>query len=403
MSRREHGGRILVVLPDSPAESEYSALVESFRAALGAQVIVRQGRTATEYVYELGPTIDCAVSLCDDDELVRSLVDAANGVPVVVYGETEVSDVEEVVHPTNGIESFTRRVASVVEDDLRESELVDGNKKLTALSVHASAITGCESVSEVCEETLAAAIEALAFTFCTVALVEDDQIVPRASTLPPEDQNSCHVSEGIAGRTYRTRETQVVGDITADADALFSATRKSTVSVPLGPYGIIQVVSDSRRGFDEHDAEFLEILAGYTTEALARLDRESALRAERDRLHAFFDNLPVPAVYVEEETPDGRVRCEVNRAYEQTFQRGPNRSNPSVEAAFPNETERRLFADYLWSGDAVAAEVDRETVGGDRQTLELTIVPVPSSGPTGSAYGVYNSDRPRLSARHELS
>ncbi|MDS0293474.1 GAF domain-containing protein [Halogeometricum luteum] len=392
-----------MVLPDSPDESEYSALVESFRAALGAQIIVRQGRTATEYVYELGPTIDCAVSLCDDDDLVESLVDAANGVPIVVYGETRVPGVDEVVCPTNGIESFTRRVAAVVEEDLRESELVDANKKLTALSVHASAITGCESVSEVCEETLDAAIEALAFTFCTVALVEDDRIVPRASTLPPEDENSCRVSEGIAGRTYRTRETQIVGDITADADALFSPTRRSTVSVPLGPYGVVQVVSDSHCAFDEHDAEFLEILAGYTTEALARLDRETALRAERDRLHAFFDNLPVPAVYVEEETPDGRVRCEVNRAYEETFQRGPNRSNPSVEAAFPNETERRLFADHLWSGDAVAAEVDRETVEGDCKTLELTIVPVPSSGPVGSAYGVYNRDSPRLSARSELS
>ncbi|MDS0298142.1 GAF domain-containing protein [Halogeometricum sp. S1BR25-6] len=403
MSRRERGGRVLVVLPDSPDESEYAALVESFRAALGAQIIVRQGRTATEYVYELGPTIDCAVSLCDDDDLVESLVNAANGVPVVVYGETRVPGADEVVCSTNGIESFTRRVAAVVEEDRRESELVDANQKLTALSVHASAITGCESVSEVCEETLAAAIEALAFTFCTVALVEGDRIVPRASTLPPEDQNSCHVSEGIAGRTYRTRETQIVGDIAADADALFSASRRSTVSVPLGSYGIIQVVSDSHRAFDEHDAEFLEILAGYTTEALARLDRETALRAERDRLHAFFDNLPVPAVYVEEETPDGRVRCEVNRAYEETFQRRPNPSNPSVEAAFANETERRLFADHLWSGDSVAAEVDRETVAGDRETLELTIVPVPSSGPAGSAYGVYNHDSPRLPAGYELS
>lgn len=403
MSRWEHGGRVLVVLPDSSDESDYSALVESFRAALGAEILTRRGRTAVEYVYELGPTIDCAVSLCDDDELVRSLVDVANGVPVVVYGETSIPDVDQVVCPTNGAESFTRRVASVVEDDLRESELVDANKKLTALSVHASAITGCESVSEVCEETLTAAIEALAFTYCTVTLVEDGRIVPHASTLHPEDQRTCGVDEGIAGRTYRTGETQIVGDISADADALDASSPKSTVSVPLGSYGVIQVVADSTYAFDEHDAEFLEILAGYTTEALARLDRETALRAERDRLHAFFDNLPVPAVYVEEETPDGRVRCEVNRAYEETFPRGPNRSNPSVEAAFPNETERRLFDDHLWSGEAVAAEVDRETTAGDRKTLALTIVPVPSSGPVGSAYGVYSRSRPQLSTHHELS
>ncbi|ADQ67947.1 gaf domain-containing protein [Halogeometricum borinquense DSM 11551] len=390
MSRGKEWCCVLVVLPDSSAGGGYPEIVGPIEKTLGSQVTVRRGQSAGEYVHELGPTIDCALVLSDDDELVELLVEASNGVPVVVYGEGRADGVEKVIEPDEGVERLLNCLSAAIAADQRESELVEANAKLTALSEHASAITGCESVSEVCEETLAAAVDALAFTFCTVALVEDDRIVPRASTLAPDDYRSCHVSEGIAGRTYRTGKTQLVDDIALDDDTLFSEARRSTVSVPFGPYGVIQVVSNSPNAFDERDAEFLEILADYTAEALSRLDREAALRQERDRLRAFFDSHPVPVVSVEEVTaPGDRVRCETNHAYERIFPKQCNHVSVFVEEVFPTNAERRLFSDQLRAESPSTAVVERKTSSGAFEAFQLTVVPVPASGPTGSAYGVY--------------
>lgn len=391
---------MLIVLPESVTGDDHAAVVESLTADLDAQVIARRGETATEYVSELGPTIDCAVSLSDDDDLVGALVDASDGVPVVVYGETRVDGVDEVLGPEVGVDDLVASLSGIVAADREQSELAEMNAKLTALSRHASAITGCESVDEVCDRTLTAAVDALAFTFCTVALAEGDRIVPRASTLPPESQLSCRIGEGVAGRTYRTGETQIVGELDTDEDALFTETRRSAVSVPLGPYGVIQVVSDAPGAFTDRDAEFLEILADYTTEALARVDRETALRRERDRFHAFFENVPVPVVYVEEvDHPGGRLRCETNHAYQRTFPERPDCASADVESVFPTEAEREAFAEHLRGDGPTAATVDRETTDGDVETLSLTVVPVPAAGPLGAAYGVYVRDDPPWSSR----
>ncbi|SFR47623.1 GAF domain-containing protein [Halogeometricum limi] len=401
MSRRTSSGRVLVVLPDATRDS-HETLLESLRSSLDAEIITRRGQTAAEYVYELGPTIDCAVALDGDEEILDVLVDVSDGLPVLVYGETTAEGVSEVISPSEGESKLLRILSTVVESDREQNELQEVNAKLTALSRHASAITGCQTVSDVCEETLRAAVDALAFTFCVVALVEGDRIVPQATTLRPEDQQSCHVSEGVGGRTYRTGETQIVDDVHADEDALFREQRRSAVSVPIGSHGIIQVVSDSKCAFTERDADFLEILAGYTTEALSRLDREAALRGERDRLHAFFDNLPVPAVYVEEQH-SGDIDCEVNHAYDATFGSTPDRHCSSLEAAFPTDAERDLFAEHLRADEPVVVTLDRETATGERRRVELTLVPIPGTGPTGAAYGVYSCDEARLSARSELS
>jgi PAS domain-containing protein len=397
MSRgKEDRGRVLVVDSDCDAAENGDDSLASLRTRLGSDVVVRRGATAVEYVRELGPTIDCVVVLNDDPSLVDPLADVETSVPVLVYGETE-ADVDEIVPSSADIDVLVDCVSREVSSDRERSELVEANAKLTALSRHANAITGCQTVEEVCEQTLEAAVDALAFTFCAVALVEGERIVPRASTLPPVDRRSCRVDEGIAGYTLQTGETQLVDDLWEDDRSVFPDTRRSAVSVPLDQYGVIQVVSDHVGGFDERDAEFLDILAGYTTEALDRLDRESALRQERDRLHAFFDSLPVPAIYVEEDpnaTED--VRCETNAAYERTFGDRDAQGRGSLASILPTETERRLFDDHLHADEPAVDTVERTIRTGETESLDLTVVPVPSSGPVGAAYGVYNCEETRL-------
>ncbi|SFR41037.1 GAF domain-containing protein [Halogeometricum rufum] len=397
MSRGEEDrGRVLIVVSDRDPVGNADDRVASLQARLGSETVVRRGATAVEYVRELGPTIDCVAVLDDDPSLVELLAGVETGVPMLVYGETD-ADVDDVVPPSAGVDTLADCISREVSSDRERSELVEANAKLTALSRHANAITGCQTVEEVCEQTLDAAVDALAFTFCVVALVEGDYIVPRTSTLREENQTSCRLDEGVAGRTLQTGETQRVDDLHADEDARFRDTFRSVVSVPLGQYGVIQVVSDDVGHFGERDAEFLEILAGYTTETLSRLDRESALRQERDRLHAFFESLPVPALYVEEDpVVSDYVRCETNAAYDRTFGVSRGYERGTLDSILPTETERRLFADHLQSDEPVVGTVERAVQTGETESLDLTIVPVPSSGPVGAVYGVYNCEETRL-------
>lgn len=396
MSRGGDDGRVLVVRPDSRGVEEESTVVAGLRARLDAEVVVRPVPTAAEYVHELGPTIDCVVALSDDPSLVDVLARIDADVPLLLYGESDTAGVDEAVPRTEGVGVLADRIARGVSTDRERSELAEANAKLTALSRHANAITGCQTVSNVCERTLDAAVDALAFSFCVVGLVEGERIVPRATTLPESDQQDCRIDEGVAGHTIQTGEAQLVDDLWADDRSLFRDTRRSAVSVPLGEYGVVQVVSDEVGAFDQRDVEFLEMLAGYTTETLARLDRESALRRERDRFHAFFESLPIPALYVEEDgIVPNRVRCETNAAYDRTFGDGHHGDVGTLESVLPTEAERRLFADHFWADEPGADTVERRTCDGETESLDLTVVPVPVSEPVGAAYGVYNCEETR--------
>jgi hypothetical protein len=388
--------RVLVAAPRAESDGgngiDTAAVTDTLDETMPGQTVTRRGETAVEYLRELGPTVDCVV-VSDDSDLAASLREASSSVPLVGYGcETPSATLDALVPRGAGPDALADRVSLEVEQARERDHLVEANAKLTALSRHAGEITACETVDEVCDRTLDAAVDALAFNFCTVALVEGDRIVPVASTLPDDERASCDVSEGIAGRTVRTGETQVIGNMQSDPDSIFKKKgKKAVLSVPIGEQGIIQVVSDRGEKFDEQDAEFVEILSGYTNEALERLDRETALRAERDRLFAFFAGLPVPAVYVEADEGEAAALREANDAYRQVFP-DAERVGESVERAFPTETERRLFGDDPVDDGPVTRRIERTVADRGLVDVSVTAVPVRTPGSTQSAYGVYLVD-----------
>lgn len=383
--------RVLVVTNEGDPADE-SDISSALADKLPGQTVVRCGATAVEYLSELGPTVDCVVSVGNDTSAVSNIAEMDSTIPLVVYGEDIVStDVDAVIPPTAGIDDVVARVEAEVSESREASHLEEVNAKLTALARYAKEITGCETVQDVCGRTVDATIDALDFDFCILALVEGDQIVPYGATLSPEDQRPIDVTEGIAGRTLETGEPQVVDDMQSDPDAAFKDRGyRAVTSVPVGDRGVLQVVSEEEAGvYDDRDVEFLEILAGYTNEALARLERETALRTERDRFHALFDGLPAPAVYVESDRPgDYRVR-EINAAYERTFPDGAAAVNASLSEALPTARERRLVSDQLRGDGPVRENVERTVRDGGTETLSVTLVPVQHVGLSASGFLVY--------------
>ncbi|SFF94952.1 GAF domain-containing protein [Halopelagius inordinatus] len=384
--------RVLVVTNECDDPHGASDIASVLADRLPGQTVVKCEATAAEYLAELGPTVDCVVSLSSDISPILEVAEMDAAIPLVVYGDDIVStDVDAVIPRTASVDDVVARVETEVSESRETNRLEEVNAKLTALSRYAKEITGCETVQDVCSRTIDATVDALDFDYSILALVDGDQIVPYGATIPPEEQRPIGISDGIAGRTLEMGESQVVDDMQSDPDATFKHRGyRAVMSVPISDRGVLQVVSEEEAGaYDDRDVEFLETLAGYTNEALARLERETALRTERDRFHALFDGLSAPTAYVESDAPgDYRVR-EINAAYERTFPNGSDAVGASVSEALPTERERRLVEDQLRGETPVRESVERTVRTGEAETLSVTLVPVQHVGPSASGFLVY--------------
>jgi putative methionine-R-sulfoxide reductase with GAF domain len=371
--------------PDGPVDP--SSIASELASRLSAEVVVRCGETATEYVEELGPTIDCVVVL---DEEIDPLCDLlrTEPVPLVVYNPPILAVVEGNVPEGDVLDALTARVEAEIRTDRTRSKLRESNARLTALSHYAEDITACETVDAVMERTIEATTDALAFEFCVVLLIEGDRLVSRASTLPDPELSPIHVEEGIAGRTLRRGESEIVDDMQRDDDAIVEHDDLHAVlSVPIDDCGVMQVVSDRRGAFDERDREFVEILAGYTREALERIEREVTLREERDRLHAFFDVLPAPSICVEQ--PDGVPRvADVNAAYSEQF--GDVDGGSLLSDVIPTEAELDRYETAFGTGETSTGTVQRPAAGEFSDEFTLTLVPASPPGSPECVYGIYH-------------
>ena len=396
MSQRFSDARVLVTAvfeDDEPDETETTARVAAdLRDELGVETVVRRGRTAFEYVREFAPLLDCVVCLADDSTCPEVLADVEPGLPLVVYGSVAPpTPVDSVVRRDGGTDALMTRVADRITRSRERNRLAEANAKLTALNRYTRGITGCETRETVVDTVVETVTGALAYEHCVLGFVEGGVIVPHGNTIPGMDVERLNVDEGVAGRTYRTGETTITDDYHADPARRREDERvQSVVSVAVGDHGVLQITAPEREAFDERDAEFLEIVASHASEALSRLERETALRAERDRLHAFFEGLPAPTVYIESERGEPPVLREANAAYEAAFPATP--LGDPVADAFPTGTERRLFGESIRADDPVTELVRRDTVASTDAALSVTLVPVRTAGLAAAGFGVYVSD-----------
>ncbi|RLM59530.1 GAF domain-containing protein [Halobellus sp. Atlit-31R] len=361
------------------------AIIAALDRELPGTLLSRREETAVEYVAELGPTLDCVVLLGAEPTLIRDFI--TNGsVSIVVYDPPAVSVVNGTA-ATGTLEELVGRVRDEIETNRAESNLREANARLTALSHYAEDITACETVEAVLDRTIDATVEALAFDYTVVLLAQGELLVPRVSTLPDPPASPSGIFEGIAGRTLAAGESEIVDDMQTDPDAIPEHDELYAVlSVPIGDHGVVQIASKERGAFDERDREFVDILAGYTKEALDRVEREVTLREERDRLHAFFGDHPVPAVFVEQR--DDAIEIEErNCAYAGQF--GDPRPGQSLSSAGATPTELERYRTALRTGETAAGTVERSTTDGSTRTFDLSVVPVSPPGVDRCAYGIY--------------
>ncbi len=141
-----------------------------------------------------------------------------------------------------------------------------------------------EEEQQVYDLAIEAAENILALTLSAIDVLQDGVLVSRAdsSGVPEDGTTSAPPSEGIAGLTYRTKQTFIIDDIQVHEEAApVLPDYHAMVSVPMGDIGVFQCVSRQVGAFIEEDAEMLEILAAHAAAAVRRIRAQNRLEEKR--------------------------------------------------------------------------------------------------------------------------
>mgnify|MGYP000438526395 CR=1 FL=1 len=386
--------------------------------------------------------VDCVVSDFDMPgsnglELLTDARAVDPGLPFVLFtgkGSEEIASEAVSAGVTDYLQKGVGRdryemLANSVENALErrrvERDLRDVNAKVTALHEFATEVAACERVADVFERTVAAAEDILRFDRCITARREGEMLVPAAlsESVSADEVREFEVGEGVVGTTAADERTMVVDNLSVDpadpnqlenpadpgrsepdragvagdgervdgstvADPVADDIR-SAISVPIGSHGVLQAVSDGYAAFDEGDVEFTELLAAHAADAVEQIQTENALRAERDRLAALFDDLPLPAVRTVAVGEEDRRLDATNEAFERTF--GYSAADHGYceirDAIIPADADRHDPADVLEREHVPRLEVRRHTTDGIRDFI-LHVIPVHRHGET-VVYSLY--------------
>ena len=241
----------------------------------------------------------------DDRALVSERYEmrmAGEAAPIIYEIRVRTATGEHIPVEINaGITSFEARPADVIlVRDVRsrrrtEDTLRDVNRKVEQLHQAAYRLADAKAADDVYRETVRSAEVILAFTKCTLDILEGDRLVVKATSggiVPGESQDAPLEQGGLAAETLRTKETYVFGSLAEVPVARPTHSDfQSGISVPIGDFGVFQAASKERDAFSHEDARLLGLLVRHAAEALERIRLHSELeeQATRDPLTGVFN------------------------------------------------------------------------------------------------------------------
>jgi len=189
-----------------------------------------------------------------------------------------------------GVLAYLGRPADIVlVRDIRdrkhtEEALLEANRKVEELHQAAYRLADAKSEDDVCRLTVHAAEEILSFTKCTLDIVEGDHLVVKATSdgiKPGESRNMPLEEGGLASETLKTGQTYVFGSLEEVPNARPTHSEiQSGISLPLGSFGVFQVVSKEAHAFSQEDAKLLGLLIRHAAEAMERIHLHTELEEQ---------------------------------------------------------------------------------------------------------------------------
>ncbi len=172
------------------------------------------------------------------------------------------------------------------EEELRRrKERLERNeekiKKLHDVAVEMESVVDEE---ELYEMTIEASNRILDFEVCSLDIVQDGEFEVKATIGGVQEKGTRYPIEGVAGKTYRNAESYLIEDLDEEEDAEPKReSYRSAISIPIGDYGVFQILSETRGDFDERDLEMAEILIHHTNQVLKRIRGEKKVRKSEEK------------------------------------------------------------------------------------------------------------------------
>jgi len=203
-------------------------------------------------------------------------------------------------------------IASELAVGLLSLERLDGlqslSKKLAGLHQAVQRLQQCASEEEVLQTAVQVAQDILGFEICAIDLAEGDVLVPKAASgIAVDVVRPSRRGEDLTAKTWEEGRTfwGNLRDFPEARPAHHSF--QSFISVPIGDFGVFQVVATEPDAFNQGDVQLAEILAGHLREELQRVRLEARLREQaiRDPLTGLYNRR-----YLAEVLERERVRAE---------------------------------------------------------------------------------------------
>ncbi len=188
--------------------------------------------------------------------------------------------------PKRGMDSFeliVNQATLMVDDAARHEALRRSQKKIEALHYMARALESCDSEDAVHKLTIGAARDLLPFAECELGTVRRDRLPdragPAAASRGAESEGSME-GEGIVGEAYRSGGTVLTGGEGGGRGEHVCVGSASELASPMSEFGVFHAVSRESTGFRPEDVKLLELLLGYSAEAIRRIRLTDELREQ---------------------------------------------------------------------------------------------------------------------------
>lgn len=280
-------------------------------------------------LWEIGPVKDEASSRQAFLQLKEERYVRYEDLPLETFDgrRVQVEFVSNVYEVGDG-EVIQCNIRDISARKLAEAALRETSRKIAELHQAAHQLETCEDEEDVYRMAVDTAEKILGFPTCCLYIVAGDKLVVKATSseavakvgqeIPLEGRGG-----GLAAETIRTGEASRFSSAEeAPESCLGDPTLQSGISVPLNHLGVFQIRSPLRGAFTEEDTRLLELLAGYTAEALRRirLQKELKEQATRDPLTGAFNRRYFTEVIAQEVSrskrhgrPIGFLMVDVNR------------------------------------------------------------------------------------------
>jgi len=196
------------------------------------------------------------------------------------------------------------------------------------------------------------------------------------------------IEEGIVDGEFAERYVETIETLAREGSATGKAKFEATIHPLDGGELTCEIhvapLMDGEGGFRGH--------VGVMRDITERKSIETALRTERDRLSALFENITEPTVVYEYE--DGEpIVLEANDAFEETF--GYDETTVIGESVDPYivpddcDDQAGDLNDRVMAGESLDVEIERETADGERRDFLLRNAPIPSDDGAVQGYAIY--------------